>query len=213
MLAVGVWIERLILTHFGASPGRLYLGTDARADGLLLGAAAALANYGGLHAALQSQQRLTNWLAAGSLTLFALTVIFWAGALDSLGYCGQATVMSVLCVVLVASSAAATGGVAHRLLTSPLLRWLGGISYALYLWHMPLMQVLLMRTSQWQVALLVGGGVSIVLAVLSTRFVERPLMKFKHQFDRPSRLGGRAGHELSTADRPVIAPLTEVGLG
>jgi peptidoglycan/LPS O-acetylase OafA/YrhL len=59
----------------------------------------------------------------------------------------------------------------------PAVAWLGGISYALYLWHWPLIAFTPFITGQpspwWLVALLIG--LSVVLAWLTTRFVEQPI--------------------------------------
>ena len=64
-----------------------------------------------------------------------------------------------------------------RLLSNRLMIWIGGISYALYLWHYPLL--FLMRTispSRTNFGLLlITFLLSILAAYLSTRFVERPL--------------------------------------
>lgn len=67
---------------------------------------------------------------------------------------------------------------ADRLLTwKPLIR-LGDMSYALYLWHWPVLIVYLIWRGREEVGP-VGGtaiiGLSLMLAYLTTRFVERPL--------------------------------------
>ncbi|MFW0769997.1 acyltransferase family protein [Arthrobacter koreensis] len=67
---------------------------------------------------------------------------------------------------------------ADRLLTwKPLIR-LGDMSYALYLWHWPVLIIYLIWRGREEVGP-VGGtaiiGLSLVLAYLTTRFVERPL--------------------------------------
>jgi peptidoglycan/LPS O-acetylase OafA/YrhL len=67
---------------------------------------------------------------------------------------------------------------ADRLLTSRPLTALGDVSYALYLWHWPVLVLTLVATRQAQVGLLDGllvVAVSLGLAVLTHRLVERPL--------------------------------------
>jgi peptidoglycan/LPS O-acetylase OafA/YrhL len=67
---------------------------------------------------------------------------------------------------------------ADRLLTARPLRRLGDLSYALYLWHWPVLVMTLVFTRSAQLELLPGLaviGASLVLAVLTHRLVERPL--------------------------------------
>ncbi len=52
------------------------------------------------------------------------------------------------------------------------LRWLGKISYSLYLWHYPVLRVL-RDHGDWKTALLIGLPVSLMLASLSYATVER----------------------------------------
>ncbi|KAB1647032.1 acyltransferase [Pseudoclavibacter sp. CFCC 14310] len=65
-----------------------------------------------------------------------------------------------------------------RLLASRPLVWLGGISYGIYLWHWPLMNLWLAHNDQAQLTFPQGVVVvelAIVLAWLTTRFIEAPI--------------------------------------
>lgn len=65
----------------------------------------------------------------------------------------------------------------RRLLSIKPLNWIGDISYALYLWHWPLLVLYLTVTYQTSVAFGPGAailGASILLAWATTRFVEGP---------------------------------------
>ncbi|MGB5952156.1 MAG: acyltransferase family protein [Ornithinimicrobium sp.] len=67
---------------------------------------------------------------------------------------------------------------ASTLLSSKLLVSLGAVSYALYLWHWPVLVFVLILTEQDRASIPQGlmiVGVSILLSYASTRFVERPL--------------------------------------
>lgn len=76
----------------------------------------------------------------------------------------------------------------RRLLSIKPLNWLGGISYALYLWHWPLLIAFLTVTYQTQASFAAGSAIlvaSVLLAWLTTRLVEKPFSKVRE--DRPWR--------------------------
>nr|WP_249403696.1 acyltransferase family protein [Sphingomonas sp. CFBP 13720] len=75
-----------------------------------------------------------------------------------------------------------------RLLSIKPLNWIGGISYALYLWHWPLLIAYLTLAYQTHASFAAGAGIlaaSVLLAWATTRFVERPFGKVRE--DRPWR--------------------------
>ena len=65
------------------------------------------------------------------------------------------------------------------------LRYLGRISYALYLWHLPLIVAF-----GWKV----GVPLALVVAALSYRFVELPFLRRRH----PARVGDALARPLTT---------------
>jgi peptidoglycan/LPS O-acetylase OafA/YrhL len=79
--------------------------------------------------------------------------------------------------IIIAGQTGSRGGV-DRILSSKPLVALGDNSYALYLWHWPVL-VLALAATGVEAPNLVQGlaivGASVVLAVLTTRFVEKPL--------------------------------------
>jgi len=80
-------------------------------------------------------------------------------------------------MVILAGDTAFSGG-ADRFLSSRPLKYLGDLSYALYLWHWPVLVLYLVSRDREEVGLR-GGAVIIalafVLAVLTHHLVERPL--------------------------------------
>jgi peptidoglycan/LPS O-acetylase OafA/YrhL len=69
------------------------------------------------------------------------------------------------------------GWAVDRLLGTRPLQYLGDLSYALYLWHWPLLMFVLVATGSRQAGVLAGLGVvatSLVLAVATHHLVERP---------------------------------------
>lgn len=89
--------------------------------------------------------------------------------------------LAAAALVITAGSTGSRFG-ADRLLTWPPLMKMGDISYALYLVHWPVLVIYLIWRGQEEVGLLGGAGiigVSLILAYLTTRLVERPLRTSK----------------------------------
>ncbi|WP_426303485.1 SGNH hydrolase domain-containing protein [Arthrobacter sp. R-11] len=83
--------------------------------------------------------------------------------------------------IIVAGQSGSRVGV-DRVLGSKPLVWLGGHSYALYLWHWPLLVFTLLATGLAAPDLWLGLGiltVSLLLAVGTSRFVEAPVREWK----------------------------------
>lgn len=82
-------------------------------------------------------------------------------------------------MVLVAGQSGHRLGV-DRLLSGPVLRTVGDLSFPLYLWHWPILVLTLVTTGQERLSLGAGAGVigvSFVLAWLTHRFVEEPIAR------------------------------------
>lgn len=90
-----------------------------------------------------------------------------------------------------------------QLLASPPLRFIGTISYALYLWHWPLLSLLdaasLGRPSPAAIAAVLAA--SCVLAVLSLNLVERPF-----------RAAGRQHHPVFVKSAILVAGTAAIGV-
>ncbi|MCO5989658.1 acyltransferase [Actinoallomurus spadix] len=175
--AVGSAVSLVLMVALAdpADPTRVYTGTDTRAFSLLLGAMVAtpplravLARVAGRGAGAASVS-----LAAG------LGVAWWlVDGVDSPAlFTGGLFVHSLASALLVGLCAQAPRTPVARVLARPPLRWLGLISYGLYLWHWPVFVLLSpQRTGLggWTRTALVCA-VSIGLAALSKYLVEDPI--------------------------------------
>lgn len=87
----------------------------------------------------------------------------------------------------------------------PPLRFIGLISYSLYLWHVPFIDSLLPGVAAWPLALRVAGA--FVTAYLSYQLVERPFLKRRHR-ETPSAqpVALPADGVVSVATIPVSLP-------
>lgn len=80
-------------------------------------------------------------------------------------------------LVIVAGQTGSPYGVDRILSSKPLVK-LGDISYALYLWHWPILVIYLIQSGRESTGLLEGSAIvaaSLILAWLTTRLVEKPL--------------------------------------
>jgi peptidoglycan/LPS O-acetylase OafA/YrhL len=167
----------------GADPTRLYYGTDTHAMTILTGAAlaaalAVLAKHRDpsvlrARGAWVVVVQLAGLAGAAGLSVMALTVTGTTPWLYKGGYLltGVATAAVILSVVTVPRGAlAAVLGVAP-------IRFVGRISYGLYLWHFPLFLWLdHARTGLYGLRLLaLRVGVTLLVATASFYLVERPI--------------------------------------
>eukprot|EP01037_Dinobryon_pediforme_P019782 gene19780-20257_t len=123
---------------------------------------------------------------------------------------GVAVVLPCLGTVLLLHSGANGGQTTvARVLSSPVLRGIGLISYSLYLWHLPILGIITYRSmggaSPGQLAGVAAA--SIAVATLSWWVVERP---FRSQYASADSFLGRT--LLAARARVMVAALVLVGL-
>ncbi|MEN9646237.1 MAG: hypothetical protein RL238_2906 [Actinomycetota bacterium] len=152
----------------------------ARAWELLTGAA--LAFIGGTVVGMR--ERLRGTLGWAGLAVIVATALVLDGSYQ---FPGWIAAVPVLATALVINSGTAEGG-PGRLLSVPVMQWLGGRSYAIYLWHFP---ILILADREWgplpagtRVLLLV---LSVVLAAVSYHFLENPVRHSKALAASPAR--------------------------
>ena len=156
---------------------RVYFGTDTRAAAILAGAAFALVASS---SPVSGRGRVLALDAAGCIAVAALA---WAWSSidgrDFLLYRGGFWLTEVLSLVLLACATAGRNGVVAKLLSFPPLRALGWVSYGAYLWHWPVNLVLTAeRCHVHGVGLhALRLGVTLGIAVLSYRVLERPIRR------------------------------------
>jgi peptidoglycan/LPS O-acetylase OafA/YrhL len=151
----------------GTDPSRVYYGSDTHAAPLLVGAALALA--------CGERRVRARW--ADLAALVAVLVLGYALVHASYNraelFRGGYLVVALAAAALVHAAAGATG--TARLLGVRPLRWLGQRSYAIYLWHWPIIVLLHPSIGAWLVPLQIAA--TLLLAGLSYRLVEDPIRK------------------------------------
>ncbi|SDS06902.1 Peptidoglycan/LPS O-acetylase OafA/YrhL, contains acyltransferase and SGNH-hydrolase domains [Halopseudomonas litoralis] len=194
----GVFIVSLMFSvmHTAANQTFAYFNTFARVWQFALGGLMAVTPWVAVD---RDIRRLMGWLGLAA-------VISCGFVLDvSLSFPGYAALWPSLGAALVLAAGADTvSGSARALLSARPLLWLGGISYAFYLWHWPVM--IFLRATFGELAVAWYGGVAIMLLSLllaygTTRLVETPLR---------AQLGRRSPGFAYAAAVVAVAPLVLV---
>ncbi|MGW8375513.1 acyltransferase family protein [Streptomyces sp. ODS28] len=165
-------------------PSRVYFGTDTHAGGLLLGAALAFvlplgrARRPARTGTAKRASRIADLAGAAGLCVLLVTAYALPG--DSpLPYWGGLVLVSAAATAVLPAALAADGRVRRVLSFRPAV-WVGRRSYAVYLWHWPLIAVI--RHLRPEFAASTAGRAFLVLfplllASLSWRYVERPVLR------------------------------------
>ncbi|TRW43558.1 acyltransferase family protein [Georgenia yuyongxinii] len=208
MVALGVGAGSAVLMAVLHEPGqdatRVYYGTDTHLFGLMLGAALAFA-WAAPGGGPVGTARWRRWRGPSTLValggLLALMLTLDQGATWT--FRGGIVLAAVFTALLVAALLGPAGPFQRFLRARP-LEWLGQRSYAVYLWHWPVILIVgeLVPTAQdsaghW----LVRGAaltITLALAAVSFRLVEQPVrsLGFRGTWSRAraaltSRLPGR----------------------
>ena len=191
--AVASAVAMALLFHPGLAANRSYFGTDTRVQALLLGAALAivlarpLARRGDRDpsGALVRRLDLTARRRGGLVVLGVVGLVVIGSMAATVTatarwpYLGGFALLSLATVGVIASVALVPEGPVARVLSVRPVRYIGAISYGLYLWHWPLYVLLdhgrtgLSGTGLLTVRLLA----SFAVAVVSYHVLEMPIRR------------------------------------
>jgi peptidoglycan/LPS O-acetylase OafA/YrhL len=164
-VASAIWMA--VLSVPGGDPSRVYYGTDTRAQAMLAGAVLAVAVL--LHGPVTSLLGRAL-LSAGSVVGLVVVVAPWfaddAVAVHDFFY-GRFGLLaySVATAVVLWRLTQPSVGTFGRLLESSPLRWIGAISYEMYLWHWPTYLVLTQSRTNLSGLPLLAVRMSVVVAL------------------------------------------------
>jgi peptidoglycan/LPS O-acetylase OafA/YrhL len=183
-------------------PSRVFYGTDTRAQSLVVGAVLAmlLARHGPLRG---NTPRLLLQLTAAAC--FAYAGWLWVATPDSSAFLYQGGfLLSALAVAVVITAVVQPqAGPLSRLLSVEPLRWLGLISYGVYLWHWPIYLVLTPERTGLDSTSLLAPRVALTLAVATASYF---------LLEMPVRRGALRTWRPSWAVAPAMSVVLAVGL-
>ena len=169
------WMDRHI-------PGLLFASrTDVRLDGLLMGCLVAL---------LLADESIRNWaIRKSSLPFFFALVASYVGIQIVSRHHYYSIWESMLLPLIVVSTVLNPSTWVGRILENPVMRWIGRLSYSLYLWQ----QLFDVSQADYPISLLQKFPYNLILlffiAALSYKFIERPLIRIGHRLAPPPTPG------------------------
>lgn len=166
---------------------RLYMGSDTRADALLVGCLAAMLVTWKLVAFERMRRGLRVGAAAGAVVLGYL---LWNRTLDhSQYYNGLFTVAAALVAVIIVHMLQAPSRAEAALLEFAPLVVLGKLSYGLYLYHIPIIAWMKPSGLGWRHPwpTLQVAAASLAAACVSYVLIERPFLALKRRFEAPAQ--------------------------
>ena len=212
VLAAGLLRERLLavvvaggtaslawsIHETAAAPASAYFSSAARAWELALGAALAVAGQ-----RLRRLQPAAGWL--GLASILAAAVVYS----DSTAFPGYAALLPTIGAAMVIAAGVRREGGASRLLSLAPLRYVGDRSYALYLWHWP---VLVIATDYAGHELSVTIRLLLLsaafgLSILSYRFFENPIRRMNWSTRTGALLWPASAAAILAVALPVLGSL------
>ena len=184
-LILAVWLYRVALVRvFDVDQGYIYAAFDTRFDALLVGCLTAVV----LH--WKRAQRATGWILAhpGLALLPLLGVVLLVMDLpfdiprrrDIFGFALVPPLLALFMVQVIGFQ----GTRSWSWLEHPVLRFLGRISYPLYLYQQITLHMVRDALAGWPVAVQFAGACVVTVAVASASFyiLEQPFLRLKKRF-------------------------------
>jgi peptidoglycan/LPS O-acetylase OafA/YrhL len=178
----------MLLLFTPGDSSRAYLGTDTRMASILAGAALATLLPPGTQL---SAARVRVLDVAGAVAVVGLAAAWYRlSGTGSFLYRGGFWLCELAVLMLIACAVQGRSSLVARAFSLPPLVWLGTVSYGVYLWHWPINVLLSEERTLLHGPLLqlLRIALSLGVAVVSYRFIERPIRQNGLPFGRPQYL-------------------------
>jgi peptidoglycan/LPS O-acetylase OafA/YrhL len=187
---------RSVLFHDSGIWSRTYFRTDARADQLCWGVLLAVLVHAGW-----VRPKARTLLTATALGVIA--VLAWTTSPFTSFYFDAGATLTAAATAVVLLGVLEPTDVIGRTFARLGLRWFGRISYALYLWHVPVFVGVLryLDDAPTVVRVVIAEVLAIALAWASTTIVEQPFLRLKGRWERARR---RAEREAADSGLPGL---------
>jgi peptidoglycan/LPS O-acetylase OafA/YrhL len=178
-LIVLIAIHRYMLFEDTGRWWSIFTRTDTRADSILWGAL--LAHIWMRHKEPKRGVRIAGWVAAA----FLVACLPFARENGPFVYWGGFLAIDLACAILLLAILDGKWGGRHFFEFKPLVA-LGLVSYAFYLWHLPVFFAIRYFDPHWSdvVRVVVAVIATLSLTLLSWFFLEQPLMKWGARMDK-----------------------------
>ena len=177
--AVGLLIVTKAIRAFSGTPTNiLYNSTDTRIDAILIGCLAAMLYSWKMLPDSFYKHRGFRYSVFTAFVL-ALAIIINFASSDASLYYGTLSVFALCIAMIVLRLITGEQSIAKTFLEWRPLRWIGQISYGLYLWHYLFFEFAKMTFESFPVQLLVGVVLAFIVSTLSFYLIEQPFLKIK----------------------------------
>lgn len=157
-----------------------YFRTELRFDELMWGALTAMIVHLGITPSEHHRAKFSYATVAALLGL--LFVSSFEGLNNGLMYLGGFSLVGFLSAVLIYGSVCCLPPGLKPILEYPALRWIGKISYGLYLWHWTIIRLVADLKLSPLASMLLEFSATFAVATLSFHFMERPILGLKNRF-------------------------------
>ena len=175
-------LSRVIRASAGTDWRVLYYSTDTRIDSLLMGCSASMLFVWKILPTDVINRAWFRLLLLGSI--IGSFVVLFAFSHESIGlYIVGLPVFTIAIAIMLFWLVSSENTVVHRLLSNNVLRWIGNISYSLYLWHYLMYEYAKKEFIPSGSQIFVAVALAFAMAAASYYLVEKPFLRLKFQFN------------------------------
>ena len=176
--AILVCAHRVMMVSPDVPSIRIYVGSDTRADSLLIGCAIAMAASSGWLA----KRRELKWVGIIAALMIAVYVLDLFGVAGNTFYTVGFTVFAGAVGAFILQLRCGPPSGFMKVLEWPLLVQIGKLSYSLYLWHFFTIGITLQMPMPNYVRVAVSIPLSLGVAACSYYLIEKPFLKLKSRY-------------------------------